>query len=619
MANDVIDIYEDDLYLSDHSQSMRRACDYCIKLFRRLGAETDANTDANVNANTKRIKLRSILRKGYPGSDDLHLRGTSKEQHRQRTDAYCDFWDPTKQKTNSSDVVSDSVSVPPNEHTATIKMETIQVELVINNDAYQKISPAQVRSFKHRFQNLNVPCLITGLDQSPHFQFVNQHWRNQSGNEPKDSLASKTTSSKIHREWFQKDLGVDFLVPLRYSPLGEEGGGPGSQLSLDEDGRAMECETKEVPVKDWISMLEASHRLQQKSGGDAKNHRCCNGTVQATVCEGEQNETIYYLKDWHLQQRYTSPANESTNEDWSPRIGVSFDGSSNPDCSLYKVPEFFGRDLLNSFLTRFTKGDYRFCYWGPSRSFTARHSDVMHSFSWSYNVVGTKEWTFYHSNTPGADSQNKNVDESVNECKTFTVTQETGQTIFVPATWQHDVVNLEETISINHNWITSANIDLVWDCLKVEMVAIQTELKGWACGNDDDGLDQNAEACENMLRGCIGLDVTGFVLMALVGLLEAVMALVSMPLPKVESTPGSSSSKSCNQTKGVVERAIFSTKQEELMFDVIRLAWVLKAVSTMEKHLVRFRSRLSAVLQSNDMAQMVESMVEDLIDCIQIS
>ncbi len=601
MINDVIDDTEDDEYLSDHTRSMRAACDYCIKLFRRF--------DEGTNANANRMKVRSIFRKGLRGSDEL--RRLSKEHRTRRKNAYRAFWASTQP--NPSSDHSDRCRSPPRtpasnqiEGTGLAQIKTIHVLTSNNDDSVEEISVDQVRCFKDRFQNLNVPCLINGLDRSPHFRFVNEHWRNNSSVEPNDSAHSEQIPSKVNRKWFRDELGDGCLVPLRYSPLRGETDDPDSHLSLDEDGRAMECETKEVPVKAWIDMLETSHKLPQKF-----NTRRNNSNGHDIVDEGGPNTIIYYLKDWHLQQSYPPTAEESTVEDSFVRNSI---------CSLYSVPQFFGHDLLNSFLTRFTKGDYRFCYWGPSLSFTARHSDVMHSFSWSYNVVGTKEWTFYRSSSPASsshgDDETKHRDDQCHgECEAFTVIQETGQTIFVPAMWQHKVVNLEETISINHNWITTANLDLVWDCLMVEMVAIQNELRGWECGSsdsgDENGLDQNMEACENMLRGCIGLDVTGFVLMTLVGLLEAVAALLLMPWPNVETLSG--------HAEGTGGNMIFSNKLEELVFDAIRLASVLRDVSTTEKQLIRLRSRLSDILQSHDMAQQVEIIVNDLIEWIQIN
>jgi hypothetical protein len=453
-----------------------------------------------------------------------------------------------------------------------------------NDNDRQPICSQQVRNFKANFQNLNVPCLITGLDRSPHFSFLNRQWRRHvDGKKPLSS--DRGTASRINRSWFRDELGEDSLVPLRYNP---RGGGD----SLDEDGRATECETKEVAMKEWIHMLEATVaentvKENQYSSKEQDRPLCDSWGLNAANDE-ELNTTIYYLKDWHLQQRYSSTRTSLNSEDHP--FGAAH---CTPPCSLYSTPECFGHDLLNAFLTRFTTGDYRFCYWGPPRSFTARHSDVMHSFSWSYNVVGTKKWTFYPPN-------------EFSRCEAFSIVQETGQTIFVPATWQHKVLNLEETISINHNWITSANLDLVWDCLVVEMAAIRSELEGWGeSGDDENGLDQNAEACENMLRGCLGLDMTGFVLMALVGLLEATTELVSMQPPDEETGPSSGNS-----------RVLLANRHEELVFDALRLASVLRGVFATGDDTLQIGSRLDAVLQCEAMAQSVERMVTHMIDWV---
>lgn len=44
-------------------------------------------------------------------------------------------------------------------------------------------------------------------------------------------------------------------------------------------------------------------------------------------------------------------------------------------------------------------------------------------------------------------------------------TQEQNEIIFVPSGWYHQVHNLEDTISINHNWFNAYNLCWVWDLL----------------------------------------------------------------------------------------------------------------------------------------------------------
>jgi hypothetical protein len=246
---------------------------------------------------------------------------------------------------------------------------------------------------------------------------------------------------------------------------------------LDEDGRAEECETKMMRLKDWISSCQ-----------------------QQSIQEGDLSRE--YLKDWHLVQLLKS---KQTGDDDSCAL------------PLYNTPEYFERDLLNNFLEKYSDGgDYKFVYWGPKGSITRLHSDVLHSFSWSYNVTGSKKWTFYlPSNKVGVSSDN-------NSDRSFEVIQNTGETIFVSSQIKHEVVNLVETLSINHNWITSANIGNTWECICSEIVSIEDEIKEWQVIPEDD-----FEARENMLRGCIGLDVTTFFLLILLEVSEILVQVIS--------------------------------------------------------------------------------------------
>jgi Cupin-like domain len=236
------------------------------------------------------------------------------------------------------------------------------------------------------------------------------------------------------REWFRRV--VTDKVPVRRA---KNVGGAEDRASLDPEGRAQECETMLISMEDWISYLD-----RDTSSG----------------------ENQLYLKDWHLQ---------SFLEQHHPQ-----------EDSLYVIPSVFPDDMLNPFLKEFGIGDYRFVYWGPPGSSTAWHSDVMNSYSWSYNVYGEKEWTF-----EGWD----------------TCIQRPGELMFVPAKQRHSVSNCTEALSINHNWISVWNLNDVWQCMKSEIKAIDKELESWNI--------HDVDAKENMLRGCLGLDVTSFIFMIL--------------------------------------------------------------------------------------------------------
>ncbi|KAF0918996.1 hypothetical protein E2562_027632 [Oryza meyeriana var. granulata] len=52
-----------------------------------------------------------------------------------------------------------------------------------------------------------------------------------------------------------------------------------------------------------------------------------------------------------------------------------------------------------------------------------------------------------------------------NNAEWLECTQEQNEIIFVPSGWYHQVHNLEDTISINHNWFNGYNLHWVWNLL----------------------------------------------------------------------------------------------------------------------------------------------------------
>ncbi|EFH42791.1 hypothetical protein ARALYDRAFT_332532 [Arabidopsis lyrata subsp. lyrata] len=194
-------------------------------------------------------------------------------------------------------------------------------------------------------------------------------------------------------------------------------------------------------------------------------------SVTEFVEQWTNNDSVLYLKDWHFVKEY-------------------------PDYTAYQTPQLFSDDWLNIYLDSYQMhedrdnfhkydqiscSDYRFVYMGGKGSWTPLHADVFRSYSWSANVCGKKRWLFL----PPLQSHlvydrqvyMKNciydIFEEVNETKFpgFKKTtwleciQEPGEIIFVPSGWHHQVYNLEDTISINHNWLNAYNLSWVWDLL----------------------------------------------------------------------------------------------------------------------------------------------------------
>ncbi|XP_030531428.2 2-oxoglutarate and iron-dependent oxygenase JMJD4 [Rhodamnia argentea] len=178
---------------------------------------------------------------------------------------------------------------------------------------------------------------------------------------------------------------------------------------------------------------------------------------------------VLYLKDWHFVKDY-------------------------PDYVAYTTPVFFRDDWLNLYLDCYRMhmdpemyqetddiscSDYRFVYMGAKGSWTPLHADVFRSCSWSANVCGKKQWLFLSPSQCDLvfDRNMKNCvydifsDASEMTFPGFKETiwteciQEENEIIFVPSGWYHQVQNLEDTISINHNWFNAHNLSWIWDLL----------------------------------------------------------------------------------------------------------------------------------------------------------
>jgi hypothetical protein len=375
-------------------------------------------------------------------------------------------------------------------------------------------------NFKKEYCFRNVPCIIRGLDEI-NFEDISLNWKRKNT----DTTDATRGESRINTSWFETYVGEDTMVPVR---IDRDNG-------LDKDGRAEECTTKMMRLKDWITS-------------------CRRKRIQGEICRE-------YLKDWHLLQllRSKQPADAAA--------------------PLYKTPQFFERDLLNNFLERYSDCDFKFVYWGPSGSITRLHSDVLHSFSFSYNVTGAKRWTFYIPNSPS----------DVKTTRSFDVIQKEGETMFVPSMWMHEVVNLVETLSINHNWITSANIDNTWQCISNEIKAIDSEIRAWGTVPSDD-----FEAREMMLRGCAGLDVTTFFLMILLEVSELLVQVLG----------------SANDV------TVDSNDNHDSMRSICYLVKVLRDVSSCQE--AKAAERLQAVLGSKTRAIQAQECASFVVDLVTI-
>lgn len=155
-----------------------------------------------------------------------------------------------------------------------------------------------------------------------------------------------------------------------------------------------------------------------------------------------------------------------------------------PTRQFYSCPTLFQDDWLNFKLEHEGADDYKFVYMGSNGTRTRLHRDVVASHSWSTNITGCKTWTLIppHATQYIFNAEHNQVDDVFDDtalenwpnlhlarAHAITVLQYTGQTIFVPSNWYHQIQNHGTTISINHNWINAVSLRPVYENLKHEM------------------------------------------------------------------------------------------------------------------------------------------------------
>ncbi|EMD32333.1 hypothetical protein CERSUDRAFT_118711 [Gelatoporia subvermispora B] len=246
--------------------------------------------------------------------------------------------------------------------------------------------------------------------------------------------------------------------------------------------------------RDWI--LPANKEVL----GDKFEHDCCSridwdylareyGDCEVTVADcstrefsDQRRETMrlrdvialwrngtgssLYVKDWHLAREHPHPL-------------------------FYATLDIFRDDWMNAYYAVCTADDFRFVYAGAARTFTPLHRDVYASYSWSTNIAGRKRWwLFPPEQTPllvrknGAGETAYDVrcaDErefpGVAQARPVVLEQEEGETIFVPSGWYHQVENLTECISINHNWCNATNLPALYASMCAKVTEVERALE----------------------------------------------------------------------------------------------------------------------------------------------
>ena len=156
--------------------------------------------------------------------------------------------------------------------------------------------------------------------------------------------------------------------------------------------------------------------------------------------------------------------------------------------AMAPYPDLFGRRSERH--PERPRSDFRFVYMGPCGTSTPRHKDVFGSFSWSFNVQGSKRWIFYQTDNDGHPALLHHAPPP-NEVE-HVIVQNPGDLIFVPSELDHVVFNEREdapitdsnegasqspstasdlVVSINQNWFNQYSIRRVVNLLCNEAIS----------------------------------------------------------------------------------------------------------------------------------------------------
>lgn len=224
-----------------------------------------------------------------------------------------------------------------------------------------------------------------------------------------------------------------------------------------------------------------------------------------TTTQNDSSSSKFYLKDWHFVSELKGK--------YSP----------------YETPLVFSDDWLNNVSGRLDwqtnrgmNDDYKFLYFGIAGTKSYLHTDVFQSYSWSTNIVGRKKWIFFSPNDCKMLFENDQIRAQISDIESIVdlklkekfwkyaivFIQQPGETIFVPSGWMHQVENLDDCLSFNHNWGNASNLANFWNFIQSETLKVELAIQD--CRETCENEQEWNELVQKVLLANIGIDHAKF-------------------------------------------------------------------------------------------------------------
>ncbi len=130
----------------------------------------------------------------------------------------------------------------------------------------------------------------------------------------------------------------------------------------------------------------------------------------------------------------------------------------------YNSIEIF-KDNWIDYIPRGEMNDCKWLFIGPKGSGTPLHLDFAMTSAWNAVITGRKKWIFFSPEDSKymyegmVDAFNPNLEKfpEFSKANPIIVYQNPGDIVYTPSGWWHQVINLEDGISITENFINKSN------------------------------------------------------------------------------------------------------------------------------------------------------------------